>query len=253
MKTSTESTKNSYGLFSLVDSLICELSGFNIQIKTLGDKKYSYLRTSNGVINISKIFTSKASKIKIEIAPILPQNLPDKITEYIMLKFNEILQIEKQSNTKFDVLHPIEIGVFVVSDEENRSLIECFSLDPLLSRYGMYGSPDDGILCKCFRTALDGKKQQTQFSNSKISITFQNDTNSDILISKIAFLSTNHDIFYNSTDTVTDGIICIVKETLGNVFAQINSQNIESSSEFTKSPTITQKTSEQFTMDKGFM
>ena len=244
-----DAANNNYGVFLLNDSFNSKLLESEIQIKKIEKNKYSYSRVSKEIC-FNKIFTSKLDKISIEIAPILPQNIPDKITPYTMLKFDQILQIEKQSKIKFDVIIPVEVGVFA-SLEERHSLIECFSLDPLTSRYGMYGSPDQGILCKCFRTSLKKEKQEP-LVNSKISINFENETDEDISISKLVFLSTNHDIFYNSDDVIVDGINCIIKKTLGSEFAEINSQNMQLPSTFTVSPKIDKKTSEQFIMDRGF-
>ncbi len=246
-------TKKGYGIFQLKDSKFeCNLLDFKIEVTSIADDKFSYSRSNNGKNIVSKVITSKSSQVQIEIAPILPQNLPDKITNYTMLIFNETLQIQKQSNTKFDLLYPTEIGVFAVFGEGERSLIECFSGDPSTSRYGMYGSPEDGVLCKCFRVSLDGNQKQNPFIFSKLSVNFQNETDNDVSLSKLVFLSTNHDVFYKSDDVVTEGINCVIKETMGNKFAEINPQTTESPSGLTVSPRIDAKTSEQFTMDKGF-
>lgn len=253
MQNYEEAPKNAYGIFELKDSgLECEILEFKIQVNSIGNDKYSYSRSSSEANVVSKVFTSKTKDVKIEIAPILPQNLPDKVTNFTMLKFNETLQIEKQSSTKFDVVYPTEIGVFAVFGEGNRTLIECFSGDPSASRYGMYGSPEEGVLCKCFRVSFGDKEKHNPFLNSKISINFQNETESDVSLSKLVFLSTNHDVFYKSNEVITEGINCVIKETLGNKFAEINPQTTESPSGLTVSPRLEQKTSNQFTMDKGF-
>lgn len=248
-----ETPKDGYGVFQLKDSkLEIELLEFKIKVDKIDDDKYVYSRLSDDKKIVSKVFTSKSPQVNLELAPLMPQNLPDRVTNYTMLKFNETLQIQKQSNTKFQILFPIEIGVFAVIGE-TRSLIECFSGDPSKSRYGMYGTPEDGVLCKTFSTSLDSNEKQNPFLNSRISINFSNETESVVSLSKLVFLSTNHDVHYKSNDVVTDGIACVIKEIMGNQFAEINTQTSETPSEFSTSPRIDSKTSDQFTMDKGFI
>ena len=140
-------TFSNYGVYEVNDHLELSCPNTVIKIEKIGESAFSYFRQDSEGKVIEKMIPVKSNNIKIEAALIRPLNHPARRTGYIFLKFDKEIYLSHDSAVSIFVHCPIEIGIFLIPDS-NRESLDWITCNPLNSRFGLYGSPDTGTLCK---------------------------------------------------------------------------------------------------------
>ena len=101
---------------------------------------------------------------------------------YLKLK-NEVF-IDSKQNTEFTVGIPIIIGVFKIKKDYKKmdKLIDSFSVDKI--NYGLYGSPQKGLICVFSEVEIDKNKYDI-FREAVIKIKIKNNLKKPAKINKI--------------------------------------------------------------------
>ncbi|MBU26837.1 MAG: hypothetical protein CMO15_02190 [Thaumarchaeota archaeon] len=173
--------------------------------------------------------------MKIELAPIRPLNHPARRTGYVFLKFDKEIYLSENSAASIFVHCPIEIGIFLINGS-NRESLDWITCNSMNSRFGLYGSPDTGTLCKYSKVSL-----ATDYSDSipyiegVLKIIIENTLSSGQTIDKVVFPMTDNSLYYEDSKTIIDGIKITLKKRA--VVHIVDVKTIAVETDWTKSPT----------------
>lgn len=253
--------KNDYsgfGQYDISQKLELRLPKTEINIEIKEDNRFSYYRKNSEDQEIRKSIPQSSGKIKIELCPILPLNLPAKKTNDLMfLRLTEAIFLEKKSTSTLLIQFPIEIGVFIINQNDgSKELFDCFTCEPTHSRFALYGTPEKGNLCMYSKVnILDEHDKSNSYIFARMRVTITNDLDKGIFIGKFVFPITSHNIYYveNSSEVHIDDITCIVKQDVNKEVVEIKREEHSKKSNNWKLVSYSNnKDNIQFTMDRGF-
>ena len=230
-----------YGLYTVNENLELVLPKTIIKFERIGENAFSYFRQdSEGKIS-EKMIPSKSNELKIELAPIRPLNHPARRTGYVFLKFDKEIYLSQNSAASIFVHCPIEVGIFLIHDSKRESL-DWVTCNPVNSRFGLYGSPDTGTLCKYAEVSF-----ATDFSDSipyvegVMKIVIENNLESGQTVSQVIFPITDNSLYYEDSKSILDGIKVTLKKRAVVSIADVQTDVV--STDWTKSPTWEASTS----------
>ena len=232
---SVESGYSKYGEYTINDDLELILPNTTVKIERIGEHAFSYFRQNSEGQIIEKMIPAKSNELKIELAPIRPLNHPARRTGYVFLKFDKEIYLSQKSAASIFVHCPIEVGVFLI-DGSKRESLDWITCNPLNSRFGLYGSPDSGTLCKYAEVTL-----ATDFSDSipyvegVMKIIIENDLSSGQTVSKVIFPITDNSLYYENSKSILDGIKVTLKKRAVVNIADVQTSKV--STDWTQSPT----------------
>ena len=234
MQSDSEVAFSKYGVYIISSSLELFFPGVEIKIDKISDNVFSYLKKDLEGNVVEKKIPLKSSELKIEVAPIRPLNYPAKRTNYCFLEFESpVFLIESSSATIF-VQCPIEIGLFLIHDSHKDSL-DWFTCDPAHSRFGLYGTPESGTLCKYSKTPIVGSYNDSlDYFNGVIKINLKNDLPGGHSISKIVFPIIDVGLYYKDTKAIFDTVSGTLKKKITLETFDVEQETIQT--DWTKSP-----------------
>ena len=246
-----------YGTYVIEDKLELKLPKTEIVIEKKSDNQFSYYRKNSEGQITNKLIPIKEKELKIELAPILPLNLPAKKTNDLMfLRLAQSIYVEKNSKIKILVQFPIEIGVYIINQQENsQDFFDCFTCEPMHSRFALYGTPEVGHLCMYSKVGIVEKNQHEPYFYALMKISISNKLEMGQTIGKFVFPVTNHDIYYRDEDNVAhiDDIKAKIKKDYANDVMTIEHVPFsEKDKDWKLSPKMVSQTMQSFVMDKGF-
>lgn len=232
----SENTFSNYGLYEIDENLELFLPNTSIKFERVGENAFSYFREDSEGKITEKMIPTKSNKIQIEIAPIRPLNHPARRTGHIFLKFDKEIYLSQNSAASIFVHCPIEIGIFLVNNSKKESL-DWVTCNPLNSRFGLYGTPDTGILCKYAEVSF-----ATDYSDSipyvegVMKIVIENTLETGKTVSKAIFAMTDNSLYYENSKTIIDGIKITLKKRAVVSIADVKTDAL--STDWAKSPTL---------------
>ena len=230
-----ESNYSKYGEYLVNDNLELNFPETSVKIERIGEHAFSYFRQDSEGKIVEKMLPVKSNELKIEVAPIRPLNYPARRTGYVFLKFDKEIYLSQNSAASIFVHCPIEVGIFLIHDSKRESL-DWITCNPLNSRFGLYGPPDTGTLCKYAEITL-----ATDFSDSVpyvegvMKIIIENNLNSGQTVSKVIFPITDNSLYYEDSKSILDGIKVTLKKRAVVSIADVQIDLL--STDWTKSPT----------------
>jgi len=240
MDIDSDAPLSNYGLYDLESDLELFLPNTVIKFHRISDNAFSYFRKNSEGKIVEKIIPVKSQNLKIELAPIRPLNHPARRTNHMFLQFDKEIYLSENSAASIFVHCPIEIGIFLVHDSNHDSL-DWITCNPLNSRFGLYGSPDTGTLCKYAKVSL-----ATDYSDSNsylegvMQIIVENTLSFGQSISKIVFQITDNSLYYQDSKTIIDGIKITMKKRAAVNIADVKTTALET--DWSMSPTWEDKT-----------
>lgn len=242
---------SSFGKYQLKDEIVLDLPNNTITIRDLGNGRLLYTRNS-GNETIKKLIQAKAKTQQIELAPALPIHMPSYKTDFFFIRFEEPLYIEEDSSIETTLAFPIEIGLFLVYQNKT-SGFDFFSCDPSNSRFGLYGTPEDGKLCKYATISLDDKRVLPQpFIHTQFKLNIANELEESIHVGKIVFPVTDHDLYYRENQVMMDGLQATIKNRVGLHVIETVQNPIIKQTGWSLASRDTEKTDYKFSMERGF-
>ncbi len=230
-----ESTFSDYGIYEVNDRLELSFPNTAIKIEKIGESAFSYFRQDSEGKIVEKMIPAKSNNIKIEAAPIRPLNHPARRTGYVFLKFDKEIYLSHGSAASIFVHCPIEIGLFLIHDSERESF-DWITCNPLNSRFGLYGSPDTGTLCKYAEVSLaTDYSDSVPYIEGVMKIIIENTLNSGQTVSKVIFSITDNSLYYEDSKTIIDGIKVTLKKRAVVSIADVKTDSVNT--DWTKSPT----------------
>lgn len=231
----TEKNFSNYGIYDIKENLELYLPNTEIKIQRIGENAFSYFRKDSEGKVVEKMIPTKSNDVKIELAPIRPLNHPARRTGYVFLKFDKEIFLSENSAASIFVHCPIEIGVFLVHNSHRDSL-DWVTCNPLNSRFGLYGPPDTGTLCKYAEVSLATDYEDSiPYVEGVMKIVLENTLSSGQTVSKVIFPITDNSLFYEDSKTIIDGIKVTMRKRAVVSIADVKTSPV--STDWTKSPT----------------
>ncbi len=235
-----ESGYSKYGQYATSDHLELTLPGIIVKIERIGDNAFSYFRQDSEGNVIEKMIPAESDELKIELAPIRPLNHPARRTGYVFLKFDKEIYLSQNSAASIFVHCPIEVGIFLLHDSKRDSL-DWVTCNPSNSRFGLYGSPDTGTLCKYAKvTFATDFSDSTPYVQGVMKIVIENNLDSGQSINKVIFPITDNSLYYEDSKSILDGIKITLKKRAVVRIADIQTDPL--STDWVKSPTWEEST-----------
>jgi hypothetical protein len=244
----TESRYSKYGEYEITDNLELILPDTIIKIERVGEHAFSYFRRDSEGKIIEKMIPVKSNELKVELAPIRPLNHPARRTGHVFLKFDKEIYLSQNSAASIFVHCPIEIGIFLVSNSKKESL-DWITCNPLNSRFGLYGSPDTGTLCKYAEVTLaNDYSDSTPYVDGVMKVVVENNLDFGKTVSKVVFPITDNSLYYEDSKSIIDGIKVTLKKRAVVNIADVQIDSVQT--DWTQSPTWETSTSKT-TMEMG--
>ena len=247
---------SNYGEYTVVEKLELKLPKTEIVIERKSEEQFSYYRKDSQGNTTNKIIPRIGKDLKIELAPILPLNLPAKKTNDLMfLRLAKPIYLEKNSNIDILVQFPIEIGVYILSGDSSKDFFDCFTCEPMHSRFALYGTPEFGNLCMYSKVGIVDKTENDPYIYAFMKVSFSNQLSKGVTIGKLVFPVTTHNIYYKNDDNVAhidDIKATILSGSLGNII-EIEHMAYSNDSQLKIAPkTSTSENTGKFVMERGF-
>ena len=240
MSDNPEVSFSSFGIYDLQDELELILPNTLIKFRMISENAFSYYRKNSEGKVIEQIIPVKSQNVKIELAPIQPLNHPARRTSHMFLHFDKEIYLSENSAASIFVHCPIEIGIFLVHDSNHDSL-DWITCNPLNSRFGLYGSPDTGKLCKYAKVSLATDYDDSNpYLEGVMQIIVENTLSFGQSISKIVFQITDNALYYQDSKTIIDGIKITMKKRAAVNIADVKTTALET--DWSMSPTWEDKT-----------
>ncbi|MCV0373793.1 MAG: DUF432 domain-containing protein [Nitrosarchaeum sp.] len=216
-----------FGIYKITDYSDFVFPNTEIKIKRISEHVFSYIRKNHDDELIEKIIPTQSNELTIEICPIRPINYPAKRTSYVYLDLETPIFLSEGSAATIFVRCPVEIGLFLIHDGQKDSL-DWFTCDPEHSRFGLYGSPESGTLCKYAKSEIvESYDDSIPFVNGVMEINIQNELSGGHSISKIIFPITEHSLYYRDSKTIISSLNAVLKKKLTLEVLDISPKNIQ--------------------------
>ncbi|CAD6520765.1 conserved hypothetical protein [metagenome] len=257
MSLTKENTFSNYGNYEVSDKLDLHLPKTEIYLKRKSNNRLSYYRKNSSNQEIRKSILQSDESTRLELCPILPLHLPAKKThDLIFLRLDESIFVEKKSTINVLVQFPIEIGLFLInSNDESKELFDCFTCEPMHSRFALYGTPEKGTLCMYSKVKLLDDLDLDPYVFAKLKISLTNELTHGVFVRKLIFPITSHTIYYiaDSSEVHIDNITALIKEDVNNEIIEINREEyVKKSNNWKLVSYSDDKDNKPFVMDKGF-
>lgn len=205
-----EGSASAYGSYTVTDALDISLPGTEIRVARAGGSAFSYSRRDAGG-TIEKMIPSESGQVSIEVAPIRPLNYPARRTSHMYLELDREIYLGGGAAASVYVRCPIEIGVFLAG--QGRDSLDWIACNKAGSRFGLYGPPDTGLLCKHARAQLaSGYADSEPYSDGVMRIVIENTLKSGQAVSKVVFPITDNSVYYDGDRAAFDGIHVTLKK-----------------------------------------
>lgn len=216
-----------FGIYKITDYADFIFPNTEIKIKRISEHVFSCIRKNHDDELVEKIIPTQSNELTIEICPIRPINHPAKRTSYVYLDLETPIFLSEGSAATIFVRCPIEIGLFLIHDGQKDSL-DWFTCDPEHSRFGLYGSPESGTLCKYAKSEIvESYDDSIPFVNGVMEINIQNELSGGHSISKIIFPITEHSLYYRDSKTIISSLNAVLKKKLTLEVLDISPKNIQ--------------------------
>lgn len=209
-----EKKYSNYGIYEIENDLELFFPSIVVKIHREDENIFTYLRKDSEGNVIEKLVPSYQNKMKIEVAPIRPLNYPVRRTNFVFLKLIQEVFLSENASTTFLVRCPIEVGIFLVHDTHKDSM-DWFTCDPSSSRFGLYGAPDTGKLCKFYRVPIVKTELDSEpYFNCVMRLNFENLLERGYSITKAIFPITDHSLYYKGNKSQLDSLNVTLRKRL---------------------------------------
>ncbi len=246
-----QSAHSEFGKYDVNGILVLNVPNNIMTISAIGDGKFSYVRQNLQNETIKKIINTGSDSFQIELAPLLPIHSPSYKTDFFFLRLMEPLFIAEGSEAVLSIPFPIEMGVYLVGKTRN-GLIDSFSCDPTNSRFALYGTPEDGRLCKYAQVSYEGKHDSQPYIHAEFEIKIVNELEETASVGKMVFPVSDHDLYFDGNKTVMDGLVAKIKNRMGLHIIETIQHPIRKPDGWTLASRYKEKTDYKYSMERGF-
>lgn len=242
MSKSVLESPSDFGTYSLDDDLELSFPHHSLLFQKNPSGQYTFERKTENYQ--TKQHLDMGSDVKIHICPVLPVNLPEPKTTLLYLDLESPILVGKSVTTKMSLRYPVEIGVFAETDNDSQ-MVDCFSCNPMLSRFALYGTPTEGHFCKY---ALSNSHNSfDNFCYAKVNLTITNNLDSSAKVGKVILNASSQDLYYSDGKIIADPLTMTIDSENK---ATVTSEQISTS--YHTSRRIQSKNSDPFVMTGGY-
>jgi len=236
-----------FGEYTIEQKLDKRFGDEKLLVFKVGSNTYGYQRFHNEQLVAEKVIASDWM-LKLGIFPVAPISTPEKVADHVMLKLITPLVLDPQSLVDSYLMMPIEIGV-VRSNANDANVIDVFSAG--LQYYAIYGTPENGILCRYHLTRISSEMPKTStYQEAVLKVHFMNHTDKIVTINRVVFPVAGADFYYKGVEAYYNDLVMVVSDKLANLVAEVK---LMEGSEWAASKTsLNQEFSDRFVMEWGF-
>jgi hypothetical protein len=183
--------------------------GNNVLVVEKSGPGYDYRRFEADECVVKNTIAS-AGALEMGILPVAPVHVPARYGSNMMLKFANPLVMQSHSSLDAYFKMPYEIGA-VSFDNGRASVIDAISLG--LAKYGLYGNPEDGSVCRSYRTELYAENPEPKMHQEAVgSVRLRNETDTTQTVNKLVFPVAGVDFYYDRDRVFFKDVEATIKE-----------------------------------------
>lgn len=183
--------------------------GNNVLVIEKNGSGYDYRRFTAGECIVRNTIAS-AGELQMGILPVAPVHVPARYGSNMMLKFSNPVVMQSHSSLDAYFKMPYEIGA-VSFDNGSPSVIDAISLG--LAKYGLYGNPEDGSVCRSYRTDLYSDVPEPKAHQEAVGrVALRNETDVTQTVNKLVFPVAGVDFYYDQDRIFFKDVEATVKE-----------------------------------------
>lgn len=151
--------------------------------------------------------TIAVSRKEYTVRPLPPMHLPEPVTDFLQVKFNEI-RLEPGADTVIFVTIPLEIGISLASQDGEEHTIDVFGFVP--PKFALYGTATRGILTRIITSEATGSPRPTKnYRECLLRIKLRNASSSWVSVSRV-LLYMNTLVFHYDAACVSSCVSVII-------------------------------------------
>lgn len=156
------------------------------------DSIYVYRRECAGDV-VEKMLISKGRSIILN--PIEPVNMPQELTNFLLISFNKELVIEPKAANDIYLTFPIEIGVLVTGNKIHEEL-DIFTLTK--QKFTLYGRPRSGKVCRYWKSEVCTDVPETDpLIEGVMKLRIQNEASQWVKVTQAVFNAFDMSLFFD--------------------------------------------------------
>ena len=168
-----------------------EQEGITVSVQKEGEN-ILYMRECLGE-SVEKILVAGSGKLLLN--PVEPVNKPTTLPSHLLIEFANTLQVEPKGTMNIFLTFPVEIAVFMPSNEEFE-VIDAFTL--ARQKFTLYGDPINGVICKYWKSSIyTAEPSLNRLEEGLIELTVTNTTTGWVEATKAVFNAYGMKIFYD--------------------------------------------------------
>lgn len=131
------------------------------------------------------------------LQPIEPLNLPDNVTDFIEIKFREIM-IEPNGKTIVFLTMPIEIGVFLEAKSGEQTLLDIVTF--CHPKFSLYGAASRGVIARFHQSEVYSLPPTVRnYQEGLLRLEIENDTNEWATVGRVVLYQKGLNLYYDDT------------------------------------------------------
>jgi hypothetical protein len=168
-----------------------EQEGITVSVQKEGEN-ILYMRECLGE-SVEKILVAGSGKLLLN--PVEPVNKPTALASHLLIEFANTLQVEPKGTKNIFLTFPVEIAVFMPSNEEFE-VIDAFTL--ARQKFTLYGDPINGVICKYWKSSIyTTEPLLNRIQEGIVGLTITNTTTGWVEVTKAVFNAYGMKIFYD--------------------------------------------------------
>jgi len=168
-----------------------EQEGITVSVQKEGEN-IRYMRECLGE-STEKILAAGSGKLLLN--PVEPVNKPKALASHLLIEFVNTLQVEPKGTMNIFLTFPVEIAVFMPSNEEFE-VIDAFTL--ARQKFTLYGDPINGVICKYWKSSIyTAEPSLNRIEEGLIELAVTNTTTGWVEVTKAVFNAYGMKIFYD--------------------------------------------------------
>jgi hypothetical protein len=168
-----------------------EQEGITVSVQKEGEN-ILYMRECLGE-STEKILVVGSGKLLLN--PVEPVNKPKALASHLLIEFANTLQVEPKGTRNIFLTFPVEIAVFMPSNEEFE-VIDTFTL--ARQKFTLYGDPINGVICKYWKSSIyTAEPSLNRIQEGLIELAVTNTTAGWVEVTKTVFDAYGIKIYYD--------------------------------------------------------
>ena len=150
------------------------------------------------------------------LQPIEPLNLPDNVTDFIEIKFREIM-IEPNGKTVVFLTIPIEIGVFLETKNGDRTLLDIITF--CHPKFSLYGAASRGVITRYHESEVYSLPPAVRnYQEGLLRLELENNTDEWATVSRVVIYQKGLNLYYDDTSVSACAKMIIQNQDVADVF-----------------------------------